>query len=113
MLSVELVECVASASGEIGRALIGDGLGTGGSAERFADHLDDMLGALVVVDDDGVEQRVVTTADVLGCDELESDPEGFDVGGVCSEPCARQGAIEADATAAWRGLAGLGRWVRC
>jgi hypothetical protein len=80
----------------VGCALIGDRVGAGLFSDCVGEHLGDVLGALVVVDEEGVEEALVAAADVLGGDELERDAEGAQVGGVGAELGGWQQHVEAD-----------------
>jgi hypothetical protein len=104
VLGVELVESFFRTLGEVGRALIGEHLLAGLLVDRLLEHADDVLGALVVVDHDGVEEVLVTSADVLCRDQRELDAEGFELRRVGGELGVGDGHVEAEARSAWRSL---------
>jgi len=65
----------------------------------------------VVVHDDLVEQAAVTTADVLGCDELERHAEGQKVGGVGAQLGVGHGQVEVKAPPPWWASPRGRRWL--
>jgi hypothetical protein len=69
-----------------------------------------VVGALVVVDQDRVEQRLVAASEILGRDELEGDAEGLQRGGVAGELGFGKQHVEGESRATRRAAAtGSGR----
>jgi hypothetical protein len=107
VLGTELFECGAGGLGHIGRALIDQDLESFSVVDGLAQGGNDLLGALVIVDDDGVEQILIAIADVLRGDEFEGDTEGLEVGGIGGELGVGNDDIEGEAPSptgalAWR-----------
>ena len=118
MLGAELLEGGAGGLGHVGSALVDDDLDAFSIVDRLGEAADDQLGVLLVVDDDGLEQRLVTAADVLGGDEIEGNAERLEVGGVGGELGLGQDEIEGEAAALGRasrrgtaGRRGSERWI--
>lgn len=96
MLCDGIFEGRARRLGKVGRSLVGDDLHALPSSERFGQHLNDVVGTLVVVDDHGLEELLVTTPDVLGGHELEGNAEGGGVGRVGAELGPGDDEVEAE-----------------
>ena len=99
MLGFEIVQSFARGLRHVRCALVGDGLGAWAISQRGGDGIDDPVGALVVADDDRVEQARIAAADVLCGDELEGHAEGAQVGGVGADLGAGQRHVEVEPTA--------------
>lgn len=75
MLDTELSKGIAGQLGHVRGALVGDRLQPLAARSGSGQYIDDMFGALVVIDDDRVEQLSIASTDVLGGDEFERDAE--------------------------------------
>ncbi|HJL17102.1 MAG TPA: hypothetical protein RMH99_15660 [Sandaracinaceae bacterium LLY-WYZ-13_1] len=102
MLELEVAQGLAGALGEIGGALVGEQLRTGPLGAGAGDDVDDALGALGVVDEDGVEQVLIAATDVLHREELQRHAEGAQVGGVGGALGVGQHDVEVEAGSARR-----------
>lgn len=100
VLGLELFECASGLGSHVGRALVGEDLCAPQVGECVGQEADDCLCALVVIDDDGVEQVLVAAADVLCGEELQGDTEDGQVGGVGGELSVGQHDVEREARAA-------------
>jgi hypothetical protein len=109
MLGLELAERCTRGIGHVGSPLVCEGLHAGAVAKDGAESFDDVIGALARVDDDGVEETLIATADVLHADELERDAEGRQGRGIRADLRVGQEDIEPEARPTRSALARLER----
>jgi hypothetical protein len=68
--------------------------------------VDDVVSAFPVIDDNRVEEVLVSTSDILGSDKLQRDSEGLEVGGIRGDLSIREEDIETESRSARRAFFG-------
>jgi hypothetical protein len=109
MFHGDFLEGIDGSLSHVGGALVDNVLGPLGSSQGISQHAGDEVGALVVVDDDRIEQVLVATADVLCCDELQGDAERRQSRGIGRNQGVGQQEVEAESGTPWSALSRCGR----
>src|SRR5678815_204772 len=98
MLDADRVVRTLGGRGEVWRALVGDELHPRAIGGGFGDRAGDELAGLTLVDDERIEQAALAITEILDADQLETDAEDAQIGGVAAELGIGRGYLEREAT---------------